>query len=81
MASLLHTGRSKYRGLTKKNYKRIHGSSTPGSQKCETCHATNIDKAMAKYPRSWKTFPTLYVGHILRKARFAKGLPIKHFLS
>jgi len=51
----------KYRGLTKKKYKRRHGSSTPGSSKGENCQATGLKKAIIKYPRWYKTDPELYL--------------------
>lgn len=60
----------KYKGMTKKNYKRCHGSSTKGIDKGENCHATGLDKAMAKYPRSHKTDPTHYQAWIDKKKRY-----------
>jgi len=39
---------------TKKELKRTKGSSTPGKEKGDNCHATSLDKAMAKYPRSYR---------------------------
>ena len=83
MALEYPSGRSKYKGLTKKQYKREHGSETSGSQKSENCKATGLDKAMAKYPRSHKTFPTLYVGWYLKKHRSssAKNYHSKCYLT
>lgn len=51
----------KYRGLTKKQYKRQYGSSTPGSQKGPNCKATALQKALLKYPRAYKTMPDKYL--------------------
>jgi len=62
----------KYRGLTKRQYKKLYGSSTPGMTKAENCQATGLDKAMAKYPRAWKTNPTLYVTFNKKKDKAAK---------
>lgn len=67
----METGRSKYKGLTKKQYKKKYGSSTPGSVKGECCHATGLDKALAKYPRSHKTIKTQYVSFNLKKDKAA----------
>jgi hypothetical protein len=63
---------NKYRGLTKREYKRRFGSSTPGSSKGENCHATSLDKAMAKYPRAYKTMTDTYISFNLKKDRVAK---------
>jgi hypothetical protein len=48
------SGKGMMSAMTKKNRKRIKGSSTPGIQKGDNCHATGLDKAMAKYPRNCK---------------------------
>lgn len=50
----------KYKGLTKKQYKRQYGSSTAGKDKTECCRATGLDKGIIKYPRSYKTEPVLF---------------------
>ncbi len=63
---------NKYRGLTRRHYKQLHGSSTPGSAKGENCKATPLDKALAKYPRSWKTMPDEYISFNLKKDKVAK---------
>lgn len=40
---------------TKRRAKKFkNSSSTPGREKGLNCQATSLDKAMAKYPRSWK---------------------------
>ena len=65
-------GRGKYKGLTKRQYKKQYGASEPGLNKGNNCKATGIDKAMAKYPRSMKTSPVEYIAHNLRKDRAAK---------
>jgi hypothetical protein len=63
---------NKYRGLTRRRYKQTHGSSTPGSSKGENCHATPLEKALAKYPRAIKTMPDAYISFNLKKDRVAK---------
>jgi cytochrome c553 len=63
---------NKYRGLTKRQYKQRYGSQTPGNSKGENCHATSLDKAMAKYPRAIKTMPDEYISFNLKKDRVAK---------
>jgi hypothetical protein len=60
-----------YRGLTKKQYKRIHGSSTKGSEKQDNCKASGLEKAMIKYPRSIKTNPVLFAAVYEKKDRVA----------
>ena len=52
------TARNK--GLTKKDRKRIYKSSTAGTEKCETCRATGLEKGVTIYPRAYKTMPILY---------------------
>lgn len=69
MATQYQTGASRYKGLTKRKYKKMYGSSTPGSQKTECNLATGLDKAMAKYPRSWKTHPEEYINFNRKKDR------------
>ena len=61
----------KYKGLTKRNYKRVYKSSTPGKEKGENCHATPLDKALAKYPRAIKTMPDEYISFNLKKDKVA----------
>ena len=68
----MEIGRSKYKGLMKKEYKRKHGNSTAGKEKGENCKATGLDKAMAKYPRSCKTMSDSYISFNLKKDRVAK---------
>ena len=68
----MKTETNKYRGLTRKHYKQVHGSSTKGKEKGENCHATPLDKALAKYPRSCKTMTDEYINHNLKKDRVAK---------
>ena len=63
---------NRYRGLTRRQYKQLHGSSTPGKEKGENCKATPLDKALAKYPRSWKTMPDEYIAFNLRKDKIAR---------
>ena len=58
--------------MTKRQYKKTKGSQTPGKTKCETCQATGLDKAMAKYPRSCKTNSDEYVAFNLKKDKFAR---------
>lgn len=56
--------RLRYHGMTRKQLKRITAKqkgSEAGSQKGETCHATSLDKAMAKYPRSYRIYPQEYI--------------------
>ena len=62
----------KHKGLTKRHYKQIFGSSTPGKEKGENCKATPLDKALAKYPRSIKTMPDEYIAFNLKKDKVAK---------
>jgi len=61
----------RYKGLTKRLYKKRHGSSTPGSTKGATCRATGLDKAMAIYPRSYRTDPMHYIQFNKRKDKAA----------
>ena len=68
----MKTDTSKYKGFTKREYKKIHGSSTPGTSKTETCRATGLDKALAKYPRSYKTMTDLYVSYNQKKDKAAR---------
>jgi hypothetical protein len=62
----------KYKGLTKRKYKQLHGSSTPGSTKSGNCKATGLDKALCKYPRSFKTMTGLYISFNFKKDKDAK---------
>lgn len=50
----------RYKGLTKKKYKARYGSSTTGKSKGENCQATGLEKAIIKYPRSYRTMPSLF---------------------
>ena len=36
-------------------------NSEPGIGKGRNCQATGLDKAMSRYPRSWKTYPKEYI--------------------
>lgn len=63
---------SRYKGLTKKKYKKLHNKSTPGITKTETCRATGLDKALAKYPRSHKTMTDLYISFNQKKDKAAR---------
>jgi len=75
MAQDIKMGRGKYRGLTKKKWKRQVGApkgSTPGSIKAQTCRATPLDKALAKYPRSYKTMTDAYINFNRKKDRAAE---------
>ena len=46
-------------------------NSDPGIGKAETCRATSMDKAMAKYPRSIKNYPVAYFSFNLKKDKAA----------
>ena len=65
------TKQNRYLGMTKRQYKRMKanmpGNSNPGKNKVITCQATQIEKAMAKYPRSIKTAPNEYFSINLKK--------------
>jgi len=74
MAIEVHTGRSRYKGLTKRLYKKQIGASSPGSEKGELCKATSLDKAMAKYPRAHKVFTVEYIAHNKKKDRLARRI-------
>jgi hypothetical protein len=67
---------SKYKGMTKRAYKRMMAAkgtnSTPGLTKGENCQATSLDKAMARYSRAWKTNPTEYINHNKKKHKVGK---------
>ena len=63
---------TKFKGLTKKKYKRQYGSSTPGNTKGENCRATGLNKALAKYPRAYKTMSDLYFSFNLKRDKVAK---------
>jgi len=71
----METGSSKYNGMTRKQYKRQKAkegtNSTPGMTKAESCRATALDKAMAKYPRSIKTHTTEYINFNIKKDKHA----------
>jgi hypothetical protein len=58
--------------LTHKQHKRAKRSSTPGKDKGENCHATGLDKAMAKYPKSYKTYPQEYRAFLEKKSSYWK---------
>jgi len=61
--------------MTRKAYKRLKAkegtNSTPGLSKSENCKATALDKAMAKYPRSYRTMPHLYISFNVKKDKTA----------
>mgnify|MGYP001562747308 CR=1 FL=1 len=61
-----------YKGMTKKEYHRKYGSSTRGREKGENCHATSLDKAMIKYPRSYRVFPEIFDAIYAKKEKFTK---------
>ena len=63
----MKTESTRYKGLTKRYYKHQFGSSTPGKEKAANCHATQLDKALAKYPRAIKTMPDEYIAFNLKK--------------
>lgn len=67
---------NRYRGMTKRQYKRAKASegsnSTPGLEKGQNCQATPLDKAMARYPRSHKTYPVEYINHNIKKHKDGK---------
>jgi len=74
MALEVHTGRSRYKGMTKRLYCKNHGSSTPGKEKGELCKATSLDKAMAKYPRAHKVYTIEYIAFNKKKDRIARRI-------
>ena len=51
---------AKYKGMTKKKYKKKFGSSTDGIVKNENCKASPLKKGIMKYPRWYKKDPVLY---------------------
>lgn len=65
----------KYNGMTRRKYKKWKAkqgtNSTPGISKAETCQATGLDKAMAKYPRSYRTCPVQYTAFYLKKDKMS----------
>ena len=63
---------SRYKGLTKRKYKKLYNKSTPGVTKTECNRATGLDKALAKYPRSYKTMTDLYVSFNQKKDKAAR---------
>ena len=63
---------TKYKGLTKREYKRVYGSSTRGIDKCETCRATGLDKALAKYPRAYRAMEVLYTDFNKKKDKHSE---------
>lgn len=63
-------GRGKYKGMTKRQYKRQHGSSTPGSDKSPNCKATPFEKAIIKYPRAYKTMPMAFDNVYTKKLKY-----------
>lgn len=67
----------KYKGLTKRKYKQLYGSSTSGSEKGDNCKASSLDKALIKYPRSRKTMTALYQ-EVYRKKDKACGRKGSH---
>jgi len=69
-----HTsGASKYGGMSKRQYKKQKAkkSSEPGLKKGEACRATSLDKALAIYPRAYKTMPVLYIAFNKKKDKAA----------
>ena len=71
----IETGRSKYNGVTRKQYKRIKAkegtNSTSGTTKAESCRATGLDKAMAKYPRAINYARNEYINFNIKKDKHA----------
>jgi hypothetical protein len=65
-------GRGKYKGLTKRQYKKEYGSSTPGSAKNDNCQATGFEKGIIKYPRAYRTMPDAFNGVYEKKAKHFK---------
>jgi len=55
---------SLYKGLTKKNYKRLKAkegsNSEPGVNKGSGCIASPLQKGIIKYPRWYRTDPVAY---------------------
>jgi len=66
-------GAGKYKGMTRKQCKRMHKSETVGKEKSPNCRATNLEKAMIKYPRARKTFRRDYIDVQKRKDKYAHG--------
>jgi hypothetical protein len=64
---------SRYKGITKKKYKRLHKSSTPGKTKGDNCQANAIKKGVTKYPRWYRTNPELYMSICALTDKAAKG--------
>ena len=62
----------KYKGLTKKQYKKQYACTTPSKEKGFNCKATQLDKAIAKYPRSYKTMTNEYISFNLKKDKLEK---------
>lgn len=64
---------AKYKGMTKKKYQKLHGSSTRGSEKGENCQASAVKKGLIKYPRWYKKDPALYMAINALTDKGAKG--------
>jgi len=62
---------NRYLGMTKRQYKRykanLPGNSNPGTNKVITCQATQLEKALTKYPRAIRTMPNEYFTMNLKK--------------
>ena len=71
----MKTESNKYKGLTKRQYKRVYGSETSGTEKGNTCKATGIEKALTKYPRARKTMPNEYRALMATQQRQGKNFP------
>lgn len=71
MAKKVVEDTAKYGGMTRNKYRKLRGkmgsNSTPGKSKGENCQATGLDKAMAKYPRAAKVYPTEYLSWCFKK--------------
>ena len=69
MEKQINKNQSRYLGMTKKQYKQFKAQSCscPGREKTVLCQATQLDKAMAKYPRSINVFPIEYFNFNLKK--------------
>lgn len=71
-AKVYYTGRSKYRGITRRKYRRAKAlegtNSTPGLAKGDNCKTDGLQKALTKYPRACKTMPLLYISCMKKQA-------------
>ena len=56
----MKTEKNRFKGLTKRKYKKRYGSSTPGSEKSNTCKTSGREKGLTIYPRAYKTMSKEY---------------------